>query len=440
MNKPKVLIFALLLMFTPGCSLLQTDIELRKHVFQEHPIWESQTLQDLQVSPSDEESLVSTQLPGLSMLIHQVLAEKIAEKEPGAYEKFTEDIKTLTTNDAEYEYFTANTLKVLKDDQPLPPEIADNPVTKALIWTLASNSSASLFKEDVRDRWILPNLELSTKDFESFVKQLTKSVVIPFHEPFKVDKQNRHFKIQTFGQDMGVNWEGLFNAYLMAYYNGKFVDRTGGEYSKPKLGLTITNETITAFISIFLEALFDYVIVAGNEFRVPVVYEPTSATDDKPVKWLPTGKQPTLAKVVKELTGEHELTYVVEPVKKSGEEGITKKKLCVIHAISGITGDAAQGASGTILRLFGGGTGGIAFLNGKVSIGDNETLAKVIDTLLENSVKRLTEMFISHTLYSLTYDEVTHELTIKNPTQAQLNAWGILKSRLDISKLVGCFI
>ena len=152
---------------------------------------------------------------------------------------------------------------------------------------------------------------------------------------------------------------------------------------------------------------------------------------------------PTLAKVVKQLNSEDSYyrQFIVEPVQEDPQkEGISEQKLCITHEIAGISGDAAQGFSGTILRLFGGGSGGIAFLNGKVSIGDNQTLAKVIDTFLENVAKRVTEIFVSTILYKLTYNEDTGELTIVNATDKQKNAWKIIKPRLELSNLIGCFI
>ncbi len=413
-------------MLVSGCSVLKKDINLRSDVFQEKPIWESTELQHLRIA---QNMFVASEMPGLALLIRQVLGEDIG----------------IGDNN-----FLQGNFVVQATEEPLPPEIANNPVTKALVRLIASSVSAtSSLSEDEQKHWALPDLELSTKDFESFVMQLSKSVVVPFHQKATEDKNNHHFKIQAFANGGEVNWGGLFNAYLMNYYNGKFIDRVGGAYSKPKLGLTITNETITAFISVFIEAIFDYVILTGNNIKVPIVYE-ADATTGEPIKFLTNGHaEPTLAKVVKKINGSYHLKYVVEPVQgEKTKVGITEQKLCVIRATSGILGDVAQGASGTIVRLFGGGTGGIAFLNGKISIGDNETLAKVIDTLLENWAKRTTELYLSTIMYDLTYGETSDQdklyfgndqQTLTKGSAEQQEAWGILKSRLDLSKLIGCF-
>ena len=425
MKLQSVIVCLIFCVMTFGCtSVFHKDIGLRKDVFQDKPIWESQQFQELKNDPNFAAGGYSlNDLPGLSLLINQVLGE--------------ESPSPISFSAAHPSYSGPGTLMVTNDETPLPPEVAQEPVTKALIWSMASSFSAFHMSNANYEPWKLKNSSLSTKDFLSFVQSLSKSIVVPFHSSTPV--QDNH-KILAFANKKEVTWAGLFNAYLINYYSGKFIDRTGGIYSKPKIGLNITNETITAFISVFLEATFDYAILAGNNLKVPIIFDGTVGTP----KFLTNGnKEPTLVKVVKALEGSIELEHVVEKVQVNHHQpGITKEKLCVIREISGISGDAAQGLNGTLIRLAGGGTGGIAFLNGKISIGDNETLVKVIDTLLENVAKRTSEAAVSHLLYDLTYNNNTQLLSsggIPETNSKKVQAWNILKSRLDVSKLIGCF-
>ena len=284
MRTSQILIYVLLLIFASGCSFLKKDINLRKNVFLDKPIWESQ-LQDLKIDPP--KTLGTKDFPGLSLLVSQVFAKDIQEGKISVNLDLNNGLSNFTgENNLKYKVYSykyiagppgtgAKEQYVLAESQPFAPAIGDHPVTKGLLRTFTSSVSTSLLTEDEQITWKLPaDLTLSTKDFESFVKLFSKNVVAPFHKSWSDnDPNNPHFKIHVFAEDKVISLAGLLHAYLMNYYNGQFIDRTGGIYSKPKLGLTITNETITAFLSVFLEAVFDYAILADPELRVPIVYK-----------------------------------------------------------------------------------------------------------------------------------------------------------------------
>ncbi len=55
-----------------------------------------------------------------------------------------------------------------------------------------------------------------------------------------------------------------------------------------------------------------------------------------------------------------------------------------------------------IVRTFGGIDIGFVIV-GRVSVGDNDTLAKIVETIVGVTVQRGSEMFTSHVLYDVTY-------------------------------------
>lgn len=188
----------------------------------------------------------------------------------------------------------------------------------------------------------LPNLQLSLRDYQDFIAALHQVVLAPYTSPRWTAIKALH--------DRRLKWEGLFQKYVTAYYNGKFVDRTGSVSSKPKLGLTITNETITALESVFFESLWDWAIIGGG-FQVPVIYQ---GADDKPEFLTAEMRDPTLWTTFKDMGIPLPVSSIIEPVVKDDKPGISKSKQCLIKNASGVAGDVAQGTTGMIVRALGG--------------------------------------------------------------------------------------
>jgi hypothetical protein len=98
--------------------------------------------------------------------------------------------------------------------------------------------------------------------------------------------------------------------------------------------------------------------------------------------------------------------FALEEIAKNGAIGITPAKIKVIRFIQGIAGDGAQGLSGLIMRTFGGVHIGLSAglgLLGKVSVGDNNTLANLLEASVGTIATRSTEVFTSSVLYDVTY-------------------------------------
>jgi hypothetical protein len=177
-----------------------------------------------------------------------------------------------------------------------------------------------------------------------------------------------------------------------------------------------------------LEALFDYSIIDGTAGTVPILYvmeaekptpesqsttpdadkksEPRPAAKEVNVKWLTKdGKRPTLIDIVVAMgavTGDPPRPDLKNVVELAGKETMDAKRLCVVRMIGGAAGDAAQPVTGMIVRAFGGANLGVSFglgALGKFSLGDNETLTKLVDTVVENVPRRATEMAIANALY-----------------------------------------
>lgn len=98
------------------------------------------------------------------------------------------------------------------------------------------------------------------------------------------------------------------------------------------------------------------------------------------------------------------MKYALEKIQKNGEVGITPAKIKIIRYIQGVAGDGAQGLSGLIVRTFGGVHIGVSAglgLLGKVSIGDNNTLASLLEAAVGTIASRSSEFFASTVLYDV---------------------------------------
>lgn len=202
----------------------------------------------------------------------------------------------------------------------------------------------------------------------------------------------------------------FLGGYLAAYTNGKFVARDGTPFSKPGIDSskhTISNDTITAFVSVVGEAIIDDFFYRHRAcLKFPIVVAPD--TEPGTLKWLTAGDGvPTFARVLGLSEGSStaditdELKGLVELAPKADDEtgGIGPKKLKLIRLVGGVAGDEGKLVSGLIVRNFGGLHFG-QFAFGKWSIGDNETLSKVAETVFELLLKRTNESVASQALYA----------------------------------------
>ena len=86
-------------------------------------------------------------------------------------------------------------------------------------------------------------------------------------------------------------------------------------------------------------------------------------------------------------------------------------------------------------RSIGGANAGPVFVLGKFSIGDNQTVAKLIDAAVETQTKRLADALFSHICHVIKYD-AAYKRT--DPQQEKKIDWDWLAKHLKISEILTC--
>jgi hypothetical protein len=172
-----------------------------------------------------------------------------------------------------------------------------------------------------------------------------------------------------------------------------------------------------------MESITDFAVLAqstdarGNFIKAPIIYTGAAGT---PKFQTAGGKRPTLVSITQKLKGKKTTdpietwTYVVEPLVANDAAGISHAKLKLIKLASGAASDGAEGLSSLIMRSFGGVDIGFVVL-GKISIGDNETLARIVETVVGNLAIRSSEMAVSHGLYEATFTDSTPDFSNDSP-------------------------
>jgi len=244
--------------------------------------------------------------------------------------------------------------------------------------------------------------KLTIDDFKDFGQAIMKTGLSLYQ---KEGQEVRMDKLCAFLNQRKLTWEGIAYTYFVAYFSDEFVDRTGGTVGRPKLGVKITNETLAGFVKVGLESIYDYAMFDAESIKNPVVWEDK---DDKEVWQTAGGKKPTLVTFTQRLQGktveDKTLEYkgIVERLQKDDTKpGITERKLDLIRLLSGYAGDISGSLSDLIVRQFGGVDIGFGVL-GKFSVGDNDTLAKLVQTIIEIMAHRSTEAFVATHLYDIT--------------------------------------
>ncbi|NIS63464.1 MAG: hypothetical protein GTO13_23090 [Proteobacteria bacterium] len=210
--------------------------------------------------------------------------------------------------------------------------------------------------------------------------------------------------------EANLSFTKRLSSYLEAYYNGKFVDRQGNKIGKPKLSNNISTDTIAATVQVFWEAMMDEVFVAFiPNAAPPVMYvkqtilahyvENPIEDPEHPGLYIMRYKLKEPEHVEKKfLTIDHNTPTVVtfdpsvaEEIETGNKEsGITKRELELINKAAGLAGDRAKLGAGYVVRILGDIELSFVF-GGHFSFGDNDTLAKVVETTLEVGARRFAE-------------------------------------------------
>jgi len=185
----------------------------------------------------------------------------------------------------------------------------------------------------------------------------------------------------------------IIKQYLIIYYTDSklgFINREGVVYKRPEIKSSIGNDIITAVIAIVLEGVFDGLLDTP-------VYVVKGKDKDKDKFQTKKGATPTVYRLTT-------LTKVEkEPIVARGKDGIDDLELKAIRFLSGLAGDQSKALSGAVFRGFGGLE--LSFvIGGKFSFGDNDTLAKILDTSFEIASKRIVEEGAHHGFYKITND------------------------------------
>jgi hypothetical protein len=204
-----------------------------------------------------------------------------------------------------------------------------------------------------------------------------------------------------------VPFDLVAQTYLKAYIKGKFVNRRGVKLAKPKIdGGKIDNATIAALETVLLEAYFDHRF--GTDAPVPYKDEKKYVP-----KYLPFPADPFYVAgfeykdVPQYLTDENAepsattfvgvLKLIVPPTwndttpdTQPAPEGLSEDEYEVVRSLSELNGEVKKQVTALVFRIFGGVELSLVF-GGHFSIGNNETLATLVTTLIEVAAARSME-------------------------------------------------
>jgi hypothetical protein len=190
--------------------------------------------------------------------------------------------------------------------------------------------------------------------------------------------------------------------YEMFYFTDRFVDRFGSKLAKPTLSLNITNEdingTLTALLESVADELFPHTPVwtdakPKTQGRARLALAPLAADP----KYFPGGttKLPSVL-VVNQMfstgsTKPDEAAAAGLAVPLADDKagcGMTELKAEALMYVSGKSATWAAGQSGFVMGLLGGTNLGFPIALAKFSIGDNQTLQTVVQTILAFAARR----------------------------------------------------
>jgi hypothetical protein len=169
-----------------------------------------------------------------------------------------------------------------------------------------------------------------------------------------------------------------FGKYFNEYYKGAFVDRFGQTIKKPELSMTVPNAEIAAALTFLMEYLTDLVDptpILGDTVQesASTKYYPGAGINPGPGAKKPTAR---LAQLVR-----------YEYIKDQGC-GVTTKNAYLLAVLANAASDRAAALSGLIAETPGG-FGVSLGIFGKLSIGDNQTLATIVKAAASKLASRL---------------------------------------------------
>jgi len=247
--------------------------------------------------------------------------------------------------------------KLAKYHNPLPDSFAKNPMISKMI---VSTRDALLSGK-------IQSFSISRGDIKKFVRMIDVNFGINHLNPTRTMNEQ-------LAEDLKKPIYRIVLWYLYDYFieEDGFVDRDGTKYSAPEYKGKIENSTITAIVGILWEAIADELL------ETPVWYKKDKVTK-KDVYLTKDNVQPTASK---------RNVATDELVVTLGKVGIEENEVKVMRFLSGLAGEQSKILSGSVYRAIGKVNIGFVAESG-FSFGDNETLAKILDTSFEVLSKRI---------------------------------------------------
>jgi hypothetical protein len=253
-------------------------------------------------------------------------------------------------------------------NKPLLDEIAQTRFLRAYVETLEGEAKAA-------DPNAIPRIKISAGAMTEFTKVFTKNFGKMLQGPAR----------EALRMDNARSLDNILVDYYQDYFDGKYVTRDGVALAKPtanislnglELSGSVNTDTLTGLLTVFLEALHDFaqdvpVFVDADGYLNGSTNTPTCVTYDVvPKVTLPNPAYPNIDANTWKYT----------------------------RYISMATSNASEALTTLILKSFGGVSAGPVVVLGKFSIGDNSTLTKAIETILDVDLTRDSEWLMYEAL------------------------------------------
>lgn len=263
---------------------------------------------------------------------------------------------------------------------PLPAFVRDEPATRKLLAAMDAAANGTLIRPSGTNESATArgearrevSLELTSSDLKSMTEMISREFLA------SSGKSN--------SSGLGDNeFVTRLRTYLFAYFTAKdgFVSRTGAKLKPAGFEGDVSNDHILPVVAIFIEALtdqvlqFDYVNDRGS-YRAPF---PVMTTGGKYV----VGHQPTVS-----LFQSKKQEEPIDRELAEGPDSVSEMEYKGVRYISGLAAENSEFLSGMLFRLIG--DVQVAFVIGPhFSFGDNETLAKMVDTIIKGTVHQTVE-------------------------------------------------
>ena len=360
---------------------------------------------NLEAKNPPQPGLTDSEIPTIAGLRRPLIAKVVNGDHP-----------IITRGTVSFEYVDRN--------GPLDPTVAQEPGVR----TFLAASQAVLFQQPLKG-------SINRFNAADVAKQLAKSA-----SSIHNDKTRQSRLLETLSSirdraqavrgghatpsaTVKVSLDAITIAYLEAYLQGKYRDRKGTLVSQPDISKKLGSDTVTAFESVLLDAIFDYATMT------PVLYDPSKTGGP--------ATQPGAATRNADAGGGGNTkqqdalpTFVVlfpdlhQPLVTDPHDGITADEQSLMEFLSGIGGEQTKHLSNALIRLFGG-----ASAVAKLSVGDNDTVSKVVSTFCQEFIERTSDALSYDFFARFHYTVIDGEYSLKDPDDYDFNEKNLRISR-----------